>query len=140
MKRKLCACGRSIYGIGARCVACAKERLDDRAELPAKFPAVELPDEDRRPAHLAWVRSLPCAVQGCRGKSQAAHVRLNTGGGMGLKPDDRWTIPCCSIHHAEQHAIGHTAFDARHGIDSRALAERLAAQSPYLIETTSDLP
>jgi hypothetical protein len=137
VRRNLCACGRSIYGIGARCVVCAEERRLARTELPAKVVRFEAPDAGRHPAHLSWIRMLACAVPGCPGKSQAAHVRLNTGGGMGLKPDDRWCIPLCGPgvhagHHAEQHRLGHAAFDAKYGIDSRALAERLAAESPYL--------
>lgn len=138
MKRRLCACGRSIYGIGSRCLICAEERRAARTESAAKVVRIELQDEGRYPAHLAWIRTLPCAVPDCEGKSQAAHVRLNTGGGMGLKPDDRWTIPCCMTHHAEQHHLGHLAFDAKYGIDSRALAERLAAKSPYLKGPVND--
>jgi hypothetical protein len=133
MKRKLCDCGRSIYGIGSRCMVCAQERLEERALRPAKFPRIELPDDGRYPAHLAWIRSLPCAVPTCRAKSQAAHVRWNTGGGMQLKPADWWTVPLCHHHHIiELHNMSHPEFDAKYGIDLRALAERLAAESPYL--------
>ncbi len=51
---------------------------------------------------------------------------------MGLKPPDRFTAPLCWEHHHEQHCIGHTAFDKRHSIDLRAIAEKLAELSPYL--------
>lgn len=63
---------------------------------------------------------------------------MNTGGGMGLKPDDRWTFPLCRVHHLEQHQVGHDAFDARYAIDSRARAEDLAARSPYLEKADAD--
>jgi hypothetical protein len=50
---------------------------------------------------------------------------------MALKPSDRWTISLCREHHAEQHRIGETAFEARHGIDMHALAELFARRSPH---------
>lgn len=132
-QRKLCACGRTIFGIGRQCRACREQRQALRAEVPRKTAdPVRGPDENRHPEHLEWIRGRLCAIKFCPGKSQAAHVRLNTGGGMGLKPDDRWAIPLCQEHHLEQHRIGHQAFDAKYGIDSRTLAERYAAQSPYL--------
>jgi hypothetical protein len=134
VKRRLCECGRSLYGIGGRCHVCQAQHRAARAEVPEKVVRLPHVDEHRHPAHLSWIRSLPCAVRGCPRRSEAAHVRLNTGGGMGLKPDDCWTIPLCGPngHHAEQHRIGHGAFDALYLIDSRKLAETLAAESPYL--------
>lgn len=59
--------------------------------------------------HLAFIRSLPCCRCG-RSPSQAAHVRMGTGGGMGMKPDDRYTVPLCADHHREQHQVGEKAF------------------------------
>jgi hypothetical protein len=136
MNRELCTCGRTVYGLGSLCPVCLDARRQDRAARPRKFPVIERTNETRRPAHLAWIRTLPCVVPGCTGTSEAAHVRLvDTGGGMGLKPPDWWTVPACggpSGHHAEQHRIGHKAFDAKYGLDSRAIAEQLAATSPYL--------
>jgi hypothetical protein len=61
-----------------------------------------------------------------------------TGGGMGMKPADRWSVPLCGgTHHPEQHLIGHEAFDAKHGVDLRAIAVELAGQSPYLVHHIS---
>jgi hypothetical protein len=57
---------------------------------------------------------------------------VGTGGGMGMKPPDRWSVGLCVAHHREQHLIGHEAFDAKHGVDLRSLAEALARRSPYL--------
>lgn len=135
MNREICACGRTVYGLGSTCPVCLSTRRRERAARPRKFPLIDRANEDRRPAHLAWIRTQPCSVPGCREPSEAAHVRMvDTGGGMGLKPDDKWTIPLCGPfgHHAEQHQIGHRAFDAKYFIDSHALAQRLAAESPYL--------
>ena len=58
-------------------------------------------------------------------------MRSGTDGGVALKPSDRWTISLCREHHAEQHQIGETAFQMRHGIDMRALAESFAMRSPH---------
>lgn len=140
MKRKFCACGRPIYDISGRCATCLEQRRAARAEVPAKVVRIELPDEGRHPKHLGWIRLQPCVAGGTAcGPSQATHVRLNTGGGMGLKPDDGFCIPLCWKHHQEQHQIGHRAFDQKYELDSRAIAERMATESPYL-ERHSDLP
>jgi hypothetical protein len=60
-------------------------------------------------------------------------VRYNTGGGMRLKPADWWAVPLCHHHHIEDlHRTSHPEFDAKHGLDLRALAETLAARSPHI--------
>lgn len=84
------------------------------------------------PRHRKFVRSHCCAVPGCdQGPIECAHVRApGTAGGTGIKPADWWTISLCHEHHAEQHQIGHQAFDRRHGIDSVKLAREFAAASP----------
>lgn len=124
-----CSCGRPIYAaLGKRCPVCQAEH---RTRKP-RIARVHGPDPRRCPRHLAWIRTLPCAIPGCRSKAQAAHVRMGTGGGMGMKPPDRWSIPLCCVHHYEQHRTGHKAFDAKYGIDLREIAESLARRSPYL--------
>ena len=138
----LCTCGRSIYGMGRRCAVCQADYQAGRADIPAKVPRRGVrAQDDRNPEHLKWIRSMRCAVQGCEGRSQAAHVRMNTGGGTGMRPGDEWTVPLCGPggwgpgsegHHAEQHRVGHAAFDRRYDLDLRAMAERLAAESPHL--------
>ena len=61
--------------------------------------------------HLDFIRELPCCVCGkSSGKSQAAHVRLGNGGGMGMKPGDDFTIPMCAACHHSQHQKGERAF------------------------------
>lgn len=63
----------------------------------------------RDPAHLAFIRDLPCCHCG-RHQSQAAHVRKGTNGGTGIKPGDDWTLPLCHECHHLQHQIGEVAF------------------------------
>ncbi len=84
------------------------------------------------PRHRKHVRAHACSVPGCKGSDIAcAHVRMNGAGGMALKPPDWLSISLCnSVHHAEQHAIGHIAFDKKYGIDSLALAAAFVRTSP----------
>lgn len=82
--------------------------------------------------HCNFVRSHNCSVAGCVGRPiEVAHVRDGTGGGMAVKPSDRWTISLCRDHHAEQHSIGERSFSTRYGIDMKALAMSFARQSPH---------
>lgn len=107
--------------------------------LLAKIPAAKV-KTGTNAAHLAWVRSLPCSCwrgARCEGIMHAHHVRVNTGGGMGMKPPDHWTVPLCAKHHAELHAGGHQTFERQHAVDLRAAAERLAARSPHLPSPTA---
>lgn len=81
---------------------------------------------ERRPAYLAWLREQACLVPGCGASPcEAAHVRRGTDGGMGRKPSDRWSVPLCTQHHRQQHAMGEASFEARHGILLRPSAEAL---------------
>ena len=85
------------------------------------------------PAHRAWVRKHHCCVPGCkRLPIECAHVRSGTDWGTGLKPSDCWVISLCSHHHEQQHRIGERAFEARHGMELREIAEKFASLSPHL--------
>lgn len=59
---------------------------------------------------LAYVRTLPCSVQGCSGECVSAHLRKQTDGGMSKKPSDVFTNPLCDEHHKLQHQIGEPRF------------------------------
>lgn len=59
--------------------------------------------------HLRFIRNLPCLVCGAYG-SEACHIRYGTGGGMGLKPHDKFTVPLCHDHHMLQHSVGEVSF------------------------------
>lgn len=74
-------------------------------------------------AHLRYIRQLPCVVCLNDIQTEAAHIRfgdMRAGKrytGMGEKPDDKWTLPLCNAHHAEQHRVGEDHFWRKHGID-----------------------
>jgi hypothetical protein len=86
----------------------------------------------RSAAHRAWVRQHRCSIHRCSALPiECAHVRCGTDGGMGLKPSDCWCISLCKAHHVEQHAMGEPAFEAKYGLDLRALALEFARRSPH---------
>lgn len=89
----------------------------------------------RSESHKQWIRQFCCILFGkdghsCAGKTEAAHVRSLTDGGMGMKPGDNWVIPLCSGAHAEQHHLGEFPFEHKYRIDMKAIAERLWSLSP----------
>lgn len=90
--------------------------------------------------HLAFIRSLPCAVKNkrdhvCEGPIEAAHYRGSKDGGGSLKPGDNWTIPLCHLAHIhEQHRIGEPAFERRYGISMGDIAKMLWAIGPKTID------
>mgnify|MGYP003627783575 FL=1 len=72
--------------------------------------------------YLKFIRGLECVVCG-NPHVEAAHLRMNTDGGMGMKPSDCWVLPLCSAHHRLQHHIGEEKF--WEGKDPHALCEDL---------------
>jgi hypothetical protein len=94
----------------------------------------------RSDAHLRWIRGFECsaiASGGCGGKTEAAHCRTGTDGGMGVKPSDRYCIPLCADHHRRQHQVGESAFEAEHKISMRKIADALWAKSPHRLKATT---
>jgi len=89
--------------------------------------AFALSSKQKRPrkesdAHLKALRFLPCVV--CLGRPvEAAHIRTGSylhgkrETGIGEKPDDKWALPLCPIHHREQHAMNEMDFYDRYEID-----------------------
>jgi hypothetical protein len=105
--------------------------------FPLRLPKPPPQRRDSRvcPAHRAWVRRHRCSVPGCaRTPIECAHVRSGTGAGAGLKSSDKWTISLCVRHHREQHQIGEARFEARYGIDLKALAEEFTRRSPHWLK------
>ncbi len=99
--------------------------------LPKRIPKPDKPDKRfRSPAHCNFVRSHACCACGSDERIEVAHVRSQTDGGMGMKPGDYWTISLCSKCHAEQHRIGETSFEKKHGLGMKALAWAFVQQSP----------
>lgn len=81
-------------------------------------------------AHLKFIRGLPCVVCGDDVTVEAAHVRMPDPSvakpltGIGIKPDDRFTVPLCGKHHREQHTMREFKFWEGVGVDpvKKALA------------------
>lgn len=105
-----------------------------RARLPAKIDRKSHRENTgkRSPGHCNFVRGHECSVPGCHERPiEVAHVRDGTGGGMSVKPSDRWVISLCRDHHSEQHRHGEISFSIKHKIDMKALAEAFAKASPH---------
>ena len=70
----------------------------------------------KKPAHLAYVRQLPCIICNNNIETEACHIRFADPSvgkpitGIGIKPDDWWVVPMCGAHHHEQHHIGNEKF------------------------------
>jgi hypothetical protein len=80
--------------------------------------------------HLAWLRTLSCVVPGCLNRRiEAHHIRTAANSGVGMKPDDRFAVPCCFDHHREYHTHGRKTFERKYGLDLLVEAERYAASS-----------
>lgn len=84
----------------------------------------------RSASFLQFVRGFACTCvetdpTGCAGKIEAAHVRRGTDGGIGQKPSDRYCIPLCSEHHAEQHRIGEQSFEKKYRFAMLPVADRI---------------
>lgn len=89
----------------------------------------------RFPSHRAWIRKRRCIIEGrlshiCEGQMEAAHVDSAGGKGMGMKVDDRFTIPACSAAHQAIHR-GARSFEAKYGIDLVEAAKAYAKASPH---------
>lgn len=89
------------------------------------------------PAHLAYVRTLPCLVCGRPGPSDPAHIRAAAPHygkrytGKGEKPDDKWTLPLCRSHHDAQHRESELGWWVGMGIaDPFAVTVALYASRP----------
>lgn len=103
--------------------------------LPAllRFPPIRERGPLRSPAHLDWVRSHACSVANCFEREiEAAHVRIGTDGGMGMKPGDNWTVSLCWRHHQRLHRYGERTFERLTGLQLKPLAEAFADKSPVL--------
>ena len=83
------------------------------------------PEFRRRAQHLAFVRQLSCVACGKAAPSEAAHVRLGTDGGAGIKPSDRYSVSLCTSCHELQHRFGELRFWSVLRIDPLNVAMRL---------------
>ncbi len=73
--------------------------------------------------HLAFIRTLPCVICLDNTATEACHIRMEDARiakpltGMGIKPDDRFTLPMCGRHHREQHSMNEYKFWLMQAID-----------------------
>lgn len=82
--------------------------------------------------HLDFIRSLPCVCCGDNTATEAAHIRsadaslAKPATGIGIKPDDYWTLPLCGKCHRLQHQGNERQFwQVKVGIDPFKYAMRL---------------
>jgi hypothetical protein len=89
--------------------------------LPARIPKPKKrASRWRSQAHCSFVRSHECCVVGCSGRPiEVAHVRINSGAGVGQKPDDWRTVSLCGFHHTMQHQVGEPRFWYEGGAGNR---------------------
>jgi hypothetical protein len=104
--------------------------------LPARIPRT-VPQGKREPRpgdspkHLAWIRTLPCAVCDVLGVDPH-HLKRgvdNMPKGMGRTHVDRWAIPLCRKHHNAVEPGSDEENLMKFGIDGRALANALWRES-----------
>lgn len=83
-----------------------------------------------RPVHKSaeafrqWLRGRACILARtgeCSGKIEAAHVDYAGDKGAATKVSDRYSVPMCSHHHAEQHR-GWKTFESKYRLNCLALA------------------
>lgn len=102
-----------------------------RAIVASNAPGRRNPRQ-RDNGYLAFLRRLPCAIDGAK-PSDAAHLRFTnlsagrTNPGLAKKPHDRFAVPLCRVCHTDQHANNEARWWAGHGIDPDALASALYA-------------
>jgi hypothetical protein len=107
--------------------------LPRRIPLPAKRDG-----RWRSPAHTKWIAGFACVICGSMRNTVAAHVRLGSHAGMGMKPDDWRCVPLCDGPHSNadgqlgchdrQHIVGEETFWK--GRDVEAMIEEFIAASP----------
>lgn len=103
---------------------------------PQKRPRVKMNVRESErielPGHLRYIRLCRCCVEDafCDGRIEAAHVRIGSDGGTGLKPSDCYAVPLCQEHHRLQHKIGERRFWGMRKMDPHLVAESYWKLSP----------
>ncbi len=117
--------------------------------LPRRIPKpAKRASRWRSQAHRDYIRGFACAVCGSSTNREVAHVRINSGAGIGQKPDDWRTVPLCAGPnsnvdqqlgcHDRQHIIGERTFwqqyEAAQGQGVERLIYELIEGSPKRTE------
>ncbi len=93
--------------------------------MTSRFKEKKVRDE----AHRKFIATLPCLVSRVHGRTQCAHIRSGTGGGMGIKPSDEFCVPLSVEEHAKQHRIGESKYWGEHLPNAIAIAKALYANT-----------
>lgn len=82
--------------------------------------------------HLRLISALPCVISGRAPAGVAAHIRYANAQfgkeitGIGVKPDDRWTVPLCPWFHTDgpgaQHRFGEEDWWIERGLEPLKIA------------------
>jgi hypothetical protein len=98
--------------------AMCRDLTTDAAPAPQAQVEARAGEGKRFPSHCKWVRGHRCCVPGLSRRADRGGARpLGTGGGMAVKPHDKWVISLCRDHHSEQHRVGETSFAFKHGVN-----------------------
>lgn len=85
------------------------------------------PAGKRCPTYLQWLRGRACilATTGeCSGQIRACHWDEAGDKGMGTKVSDKWSLPMCDGHHAEQtDRLGWPKFQAKYRFSAREVCQ-----------------
>ena len=69
---------------------------------------------EKRPDYLALIRRCPCLFCDADPAGEVAHLRMAGTNkpvtGVGIKPDDCWTLPLCHTCHMRQHKTSEALF------------------------------
>lgn len=102
-----------------------------RSHGPRKRPGRDYP------AHLAYIRSLPCVLHDHPSHTYDGPVDPHHLISRNLTADDRLTVPLCRGCHDRLHMIlGRHSFAQRYGVDLAAIADDLWHRSPANPENT----
>ena len=90
---------------------------------------------DHNKKHCDFIRSLPCLLCKNNTATECAHIRMADPRiakpitGIGIRPDDKFTLPLCSSCHRKQHHGGERKFWEVTGIDPLLVALALYSVS-----------
>ena len=83
----------------------------------------------RSQRHLRFVAARPCIICATNVDVHAHHIKMPDGrilkpmaSNIGMKSDDRYTLPLCRRHHEELHATGEKKFWGCFHVDATLLA------------------
>ena len=79
--------------------------------------------------HLKWLMERPCVICGNNLMVDACHIKMADGrvnkpqsSNIGMKADDRFTLPMCRMHHDSSHSMPERVWWKGQGFDPVLLA------------------